>query len=158
MPDTALSGVESPQTIFQSATRGVPISGLEPNRALTVSNLKVNPAQAMFDLRATEAGTLRVFAWHGDFGMVPVWVSSCAGDTLGFSTCSPDDITAAPWGDDMGGHLLASLTQNVRTGNSKVHFKLSKQASAALRDGGSLVMSWQAGSGGVNAWYLPVGG
>ena len=156
IPDTALMGVESPQTIYQSATRGVSISGLQPSRALKITGVKTNPAQAMIDLTSSEAGTLRVYAWKGDYGMVPVWKSSCKGDTLGFSTCSPDDITAAPWGTDMGGHLLDSLTYQVKPGKDKVHFKMSKQVSSALANGGSLVISWQSASDGVNAWYFPV--
>lgn len=156
IPDTALMGVESPQTIHQSATRGVTISGLDASHALKIDSVSLNQAQATFDVTSTAAGTLRAFAWHGDLGMVPVWITSCEGDELGFSTCSPDDITAAPWGDDMGGRVLASTTAEVKVGSSKVRLKLGKEAFAALADEGTLLVSFQDKDGKVQAWQYPV--
>src|SRR5690606_11723638 len=109
IPDTALRGVESPQTIYQSATRGVTIAGLP--------------------------GTVRAFAWTGDPAMVPVWVSSCPGDELGFSTCSPEDVAAAPWAPDMGGRLLG-VVADVEPGSSTVTMELDAAALEPLRTDG----------------------
>src|SRR5690606_27348767 len=97
IPDTALMGVESPQTIYQSAVRGVTISGLPASHGLTVSDVEIGNPSVTLSLDATEAGTVRAFVWQGDLGMVPVWVSSCEGDELGFSACSEEDGAAAPW-------------------------------------------------------------
>ncbi len=156
IPDTALMGVESPQTIHQSATRGVTISGLPASRAMTINSVMIEDDAATIKTTSTEAGTVRAFAWQGDFGMVPVWKTSCEGDELGFSLCSPDDNTAAAWGDDMGGHLLASATVSVGAGSSDVALPLSAAAKTALSDNGTILISFQSDTGAVNAWSYPV--
>lgn len=157
IPDTALKGVEAPQTIHQSATRGVTISGLPASRALQVQKVTFDEAGATIAVRAKEAGTVRAYAWSGMFGMVPVWQSSCEGDELGFSTCVlPDDAAAAPWGDDMGGRLQGSVVAEIGSGTGTVELPLDDAALAALAQDGSLVISWESASGGVNAWHYPV--
>ncbi|MEO7587199.1 MAG: hypothetical protein ABIS84_04145, partial [Arachnia sp.] len=156
IPDTALMGVASPETIHQSAVRGVTIAGLPASRALTVDGITIGSDAATIKVHSTEAGTIRAYAWHGDFGMVPVWSTSCPGDTLGFGVCSPDDVTAAPWGDDMGGHLLASTTAPVSTGAGTVTLPLTSAAFTALAKDGVIILSFESASGGVNAWEYPV--
>ncbi len=156
IPDTALMGVESPQTIHQSATRGVTISGLPASRALEVDSITIGDDAATLMVNSTEAGTLRAFAWQGIFGMVPVWETTCEGDELGFSVCSDDEGTAAAWGTDMGGHLLANSTDEVGIGESSVVLPLSSDALTALADDGAIVLSFRSDSGAVNAWEYPV--
>ncbi|MBK7821696.1 MAG: PIG-L family deacetylase [Tessaracoccus sp.] len=156
IPQTALMGVESPQTIYQSAKRGVTISGLPGSRDLKVEKVKIDAKRATISVRSTKAGTVRAYAWHGDFGMIPVWTTSCRGDMLGFSTCSPSDVSAAPWAPDMGGRLLASVEEPVKRGRDTVALRLSRTARAALEKGGSIVVSYESSSGGVNAWHFPV--
>ncbi len=156
IPDTALMGVASPQTIHQSAVRGVTISGLPASRALSVDGISIGAGAATIKVNSTEAGTLRAYAWKGDFGMVPVWATSCQGDKLGFSLCSADDVTPAPWGDDMGGHLLASATARVASGKGNVALPLSAVALEALGDNGTILLSFESGAGAVNAWSFPV--
>jgi LmbE family N-acetylglucosaminyl deacetylase len=157
IPDTALKGVESPQTIHQSATRGVTISGLPASRDLQVQKVSFDDAGATISVRAKQPGTVRAYAWSGMFGMVPVWQSSCEGDELGFSTCQlPEDASAAPWGDDMGGHLQGSVVAEIGSGTSSLTMQLDEAARAALAQDGSLVISYESASGAVNAWHYPV--
>src|SRR5690606_33346236 len=95
--------------------------------------------------------------WTGDPAMVPVWVSSCPGDELGFSTCSPEDVAAAPWAPDMGGRLLGSVVADVEPGSSTVTMELDAAALEPLRTDGAILVSWEsAETGGVNAWHVAV--
>ncbi|WP_413450357.1 PIG-L family deacetylase [Georgenia phoenicis] len=155
IPDTALMGVESPQTIYQSAVRGVTISGLPASRGLTVSDVEIGNPSVTLSLDAAEAGTVRAFVWQGDL-MVPVWVSSCEGDELGFSACSEADGAAAPWAPDMGGRLLGAGTTDVAPGTETLTVEIGDDALDALRADGSVLVSFESASGGVNAWYFPV--
>lgn len=158
IPDTALMGVESPQTIFQSATRGVTISGLPGSSAASID--AVNFRQDGADLRVTSSrpGTLRVYAWAGSVERpIPVWKTSCKGDELGFGTCSDADKGAAPW-TGMGGRLLASEKADVSSGSATVGLALTGDQLTALGKDGHLLVSFQAeGDSAVNAWHYPVG-
>ncbi|MEE6288225.1 PIG-L family deacetylase [Georgenia sp. MJ173] len=156
IPDTALMGVQSPQTIYQSAVRGVTISGLPASRALTVADVEIGNPSVTLDVEAAEPGTVRAFVWRGDLGMVPVWVSSCEGDVLGFTACSPDDIGAAPWAPDMGGRLLGNAVAEVGPGASTVTVEIGDDVLDDLRADGSVLVSWESADGGVNAWHFPV--
>lgn len=156
IPDTALMGVESPQTIYQSAVRGVTISGLPASHSLTVGDVAVGNPSVTIDVEAGAAGTVRAFAWTGDLAMVPVWLSSCAGDELGFSACSPEDVGAAPWAPDMGGRLLGATVAPVEPGASTVSVEIGDDAVEALRADGSVLISWRDADGAVNAWYVPI--
>ena len=156
IPDTALMGVASPETIYQSAARGVTIAGLPATEALTVNTVTIGANTVAIKVTSTEAGTLRAYAWHGNPAMVPVWSTSCPGDNLGFSLCSPGDVTAAPWDDDMGGYLLASITAGVGAGAGNVALPLTEAARTALGDDGIILISFESDSGAVNAWAFPV--
>lgn len=151
IPDTALKGVESPQTIYQSAVRGVTIAGLPATRALTVNSVEVGQGSVSIDVTATEAGTVRAYAYRGDPAFTPVWVSSCVGDTDGFSTCSPADVTAAPWAPDMGGRLAGSGVADVGVGSSSITLDYT----GSLAEDGSVLISFETTDGAVNAWYYP---
>lgn len=158
IPDTALMGVESPQTIFQSATRGVTISGLPSSTAVSIDDVAFGKGGADLTLTATRPGTLRVYAWSGSVERpIPVWKTSCKGDNLGFGTCSEADNAAAPWAD-MGGRLLATEKTDVVDGRTKVSLSLSPEQTRALAKDGHLLVSFQAdGDAAVNAWHYPLG-
>ncbi len=156
IPDTALSGVESPQTVHQSATRGVTISGLQPSRAMTVDDVTIDGDSVDLALSSTEAGTARAFLWHGEHGFIPVWESSCPGDTDGFDACSPEDGTAPPWSPDMGGRLLGAATAEIGVGDSGMTLPIDDATREALREDGSILVSFSTADEEVNAWYFPV--
>lgn len=156
IPDTALLGVESPQSIHQSAVRGVPLSGLADSRAVTVGDIAITTGAVTIPVSSTEAGTVRAFLWHGEHGIIPVWVSSCEGDEYGFSACSEEDGAAAPWAPDMGGRLLGAGMLEIGTGDSTLEIAIDEEIHEVLRDDGSILISFLSDSEGVNAWYFPV--
>jgi LmbE family N-acetylglucosaminyl deacetylase len=156
IPDTALKGVESPQTIHQSATNGVTISGLDPTRALRVTDVDLRSASVRFDLRSAEPGTARIFLWSGEHGYIPVFESSCPDDQDGFNACSPDDGAPPPWGTDMGGHVLEQLTVDVTPGRQRVSIPVDETIRETLRANGSALVSFESAGGDVAAWYFPL--
>jgi hypothetical protein len=156
IPDSALPGVESPQTIYQSATNGVPISGLQPSRGLRVSNVELGPAALGMDLQASEAGTAQVYLWTGQHGNIPVFLSSCPDDQDGFNACSPGDGAPPPWGTDMSGRVLDHVEVDVGTGKDDLSIPLDEQTVEALRANGSALVSFESASRGVKAWYFPL--
>ncbi|MHA7861681.1 PIG-L family deacetylase [Tessaracoccus sp. Y36] len=159
IPDQALLGVESPQTIYQSAARGVTIAGLNASRALTVQDVSFDDDGATISVASAKAGTLRAFAWNGNPAAIPVWVSSCEGDEWGFSTCDlATDTAAAPWGDDMGGRLLGSVEKAISTGASTVRLALdAADLETLMGEDGTILISFQeSATSAVNAWAYPV--
>jgi len=156
IPDTALRSVESPQSVFQSATRGVTLSGQQPTEAMDVADVTITGSAVTVTVDSAEAGTARVFLWDGDLTFIPVWTTSCPGDVYGFEACSPTDGQAPPWGENMGGRLVGSATQPIGTGTSTITLPLTAEGFAALAEDGSVLVSYESASEGVNAWHFPV--
>lgn len=163
IPDTALQGVQSPQTIAQSATRGGTISGVQPSDALTVTDVKIQQENVRISYNSAEAGTVRVFLWKGDTTFIPVWTSSCAGDIYGFEACSPSDGGTPPWAPDMSGRLLASFEEGVDAGKGSVTVPIDAAVRSALAADARILVSYaEDGEGdtvsgdGVNAWSFPI--
>lgn len=163
IPDTALQGVESPQTISQSATRGGTISGVQPSEAMTVGKVKIKRDSVTLDYTSTVPGTARVFLWKGDPRFIPVWTSSCDGDIYGFEACSPEDGAAPPWSPDMSGRLLGSQVVEVGADSGTITLELDAETRSALAEDSILLVSYaehgQPGSApgdGVNAWSFPI--
>ncbi|SIO26775.1 NEW3 domain-containing protein [Agromyces cerinus] len=163
IPDTALQGVQSPQTVAQSATRGGTISGVQPSDALTISDVKIQQKKVSLSYRSTEAGTVRVFLWKGDTSFIPVWTSSCVGDLFGFEACAPTDGAAPPWAPDMSGRLVASFEQAVDAGKGTLTVPIDAGIRSALIDDAQILVSFaeqpagDAATGdGVNAWSFPI--
>ena len=156
IPDTALLSVDSPQSVWQSATRGVTLSGQQPSRSLGVSDVTITGTGVTVSLEATEAGTARVFLYDGDPRYTPVWTSSCAEDVYGFDACSATDGAAPPWGDDLGGRLVGSARQDVAVGSSTVVLPVDQAGLDGLAEDAHVLVSYSSASGGVNAWSFPV--
>ncbi|MCD2440964.1 NEW3 domain-containing protein [Agromyces sp. SYSU K20354] len=163
IPDTALQGVQSPQTVAQSATRGGTISGVQPSEALSVTDVKIQQKNVRISYRSEEAGTLRVFLWKGDTTFIPVWTSSCAGDVYGFEACSPADGAAPPWAPDMSGRLLGSFEHEVAAGKGTLAVPIDANVRSALADDARILISYAeeqpsvvASGDGVNAWSFPI--
>jgi LmbE family N-acetylglucosaminyl deacetylase len=127
-----LDGVLSPQTIYQSATDGVPISGREPvsdKDGLDVKQVKLTklpptppgpkqpptpPLKLEIELDAGSPGTAHVFLWSGDPHAIPVFMTSCAFNPdpiqmkdYGLSACALTDGGIPAWSPDMSGRLVA---------------------------------------------------
>jgi hypothetical protein len=156
IPDSALRGVDAPQTIYQSATNGVTISGLNPTRAMAVSGVTLGESAVDVRFSSGEAGTARLFLWSGQHGYIPVFESSCPGDYDGFTACDPSDGAPPPWGDDLGGRVVGDETVQVSTGTGQVSLPIDAATFEQLRADGSLLVSFESTAGGVQAFHVPL--
>jgi hypothetical protein len=156
IPDSALRGVDSPQTVYQSATNGVTISGLDPTRAVDVSGATLGESAVDVDLNSSEAGTARLFLWSGQHGYIPVFESSCPGDYDGFTACDPSDGAPPPWGDNLGGRVVGDESVEVSPGASQVSMPIDAATFERLRADGSLLVSFESDGGQVQAFHVPL--
>lgn len=161
IPASAAQGVDSPQTIYQSARNGVPIAGLAPAPAsdqLSVTKSSLSPSSATLSLNASGPGRAHIFLWSGDHSYIPVWTSSCASDPFeqGFTPCSSSDGQAAPWGTSMGGHLIADQVVQMSGGAQTVSIPLTADQYSALKSGGSALVSFETQANQVQALALPL--
>ena len=157
IPDTALSGADSPQTIYQSATGGVPIAGLSPDAEASVKAAQGSDGIDL-DLTGTE-GTFHAYLYQGDPTHLPVWTSSCE-DKSGHDACSASDGKAAAWGKDMAGTVLAGAT--AKTSEGKLTLKASPKTLAGLGKDARILVSFRSADavdgteGSTEAWAIPV--
>lgn len=158
IPQTALAGTESPQSIHQSATRGVTLSGAQPSDALTVTDVKIRDGAVEVSYEASRSGLLRGFVWRGDPRFIPVWTSSCPGDQYGFDACSEKDGAAPRWDPDMSGRLKASGRVDVVAGTGTLMLPLTPETRAAIAANSRVLLAWAEveGGDGVNAWEFPI--
>jgi LmbE family N-acetylglucosaminyl deacetylase len=157
IPASALNGVDSPQTIYQSAHNGVPIAGLAPapaNDRTSVVNTTLHKSSVDVTLRSTGAGTAHVFLWSGDHTYIPVWTSSCASDPLeqGFTPCATTDGTATPWGTNMSAYLVKDSPVSVTSGTQHVSIPISSTQYQALKKQGSALISFHTAANAVQAF------
>jgi hypothetical protein len=173
-----LDGVLSPQTIYQSATNGVPISGRAPapdNDSLDVKDAKLTklpppppgngpkpptpPLKAEIQLKATGPGTAHVFLWTGDHANIPVFVSSCAMTAdpppdYGFTPCAVTDGGIPPWSPNMSGRVVASMDVTItKKGDQKVTFPLERAQYDELVADGSVLISFETPNDEVQALF-----
>jgi hypothetical protein len=179
-----LDGVLSPQTIYQSALDGVPISGRNPAPAddsLEIKHAKVNklppppkngkpqklpPLKLEIDLKSTGNGTAHVFLWTGDHGAIPVFLTSCDPATdpppdYGLSACATTDGGIPPWSPDMSGRVVDSLTLDFDKAHGKetqhLTIELTKEQYDKLANGqGSVLVSFETPNDEVQALYAPI--
>ena len=174
-----LDGVLSPQTIYQSALDGVPISGRKPapaNDSIEVGKVKLSklppsppgpktpptpPLKLELDIDATGPGTAHIFLWTGDHGAIPVFLTSCAPATnpppdYGFSACATTDGGIPPWSPDMSGRVVAYETVTfAKKGKEKVKFSLDRAAYDKLAADGSALISFETPNDEVQALFVP---
>lgn len=161
-----LDGALSPQTIYQSATDGVPISGRDPAPAsdsITVTKPKLNPAKAEFEIDATGPGTTHIFLWAGDHAAIPVFTTSCSPSAdpppdYGFTPCAVTDGGIPPWSPDMSGRLVGSTDTAIAAGKQKVTITLSASQYQKLAADGSALISFETPGNQVQAFYIPLAG
>lgn len=164
IPDTALQSVASPQTIYQSAARGVTMAGVQPSESLTITEVTIEGEEIVVSYDAAAAGTIHGFVWHGDTRYRPVWTSSCDlpddYELPGFDACSDEDGKGAPWAPDMGGALLADGELEVAAGAGEFRIPVTPEALEAMATDSHLLLSWkEAGhdnGDGVKAWAYPI--
>lgn len=156
-----LNGATSPQTIWQSARNGVPISGRVPAPAdhrIRISSPALTSTSATFDITASGPGTARVFLWTGDVGAIPVYQTSCslAADPppdYGLTPCAVSDGGIPPWSPDMSGHVVKQVTVDVHAGLQRVSIPLDPGAPSPER----ALVSFETPRDEVQAFDVPLG-
>jgi hypothetical protein len=161
-----LNGVDSPQTIAQSARNGVPIAGRPPAPADNrISHLRawLDRDAVTFRVRASGPGRARFFLWSGDKGQIPVWVTSCSPladppPSYGLTACAPSDGTTPPWSPDMSGRVLGDATVEISRGRRYVRIPIDAAEYWRLRADGSALVSFETPAGEVQAFDIPLRG
>jgi hypothetical protein len=159
-----LNGVDSPQTIHQSAHDGVPISGRDPAPAgdrIAAAKARLLPDRAVLELTATGRGTAHVFLWSGVEDYIPVWTTSCtqAADPppdYGMTACAITDGATPPWSPDMSGRVVRDIVVDLTPGRRTVTIPLNPQESARLAGDGSALVSFETPDDEVQALDLPL--
>jgi hypothetical protein len=157
-----LDGAESPQTIYQSAHNGVPISGRAPapanDRITSIGHPALAASSAEMEIRASGAGTARVYLWTGGHGAIPVWTTSCDVATdpppdYGLSACAASDGATPPWSPDMSGRIVKSLTVAVKRGVNRVSIPLTAaERQKMTAPGSSALVSFETPGDEVQAF------
>jgi len=171
--------VLSPQTIYQSAVDGVPISGRNPvpeKESLDVKKVKLHPGKlpptgtpddmrVEFEFDAKGPGTVHIFLWVGDHGAIPVFITSCPFNSdptqakdYGLSACATTDGGIPPWSPDMSGRVLASFEVKLDEKPFKDKLKIditSREQYEQLRDAGSALISFETPNDEVQALFVP---
>jgi hypothetical protein len=160
-----LNGVDSPQTIAQSARNGVPISGRVPaprdDRIRSV-RAKLEPDAVTFSVLASGPGRARFFLWAGEKGYIPVWVTSCSpladpAPDYGLTACALTDGTVPPWSPDMSGRVVGDRTAEVARGWQSVRIPIDSAAYERLKSDGSALVSFETPDDEVQAFDLRLG-
>jgi hypothetical protein len=160
-----LDGVNSPQTIAQSAHDGVPISGRNPapdNDSMAISNVLLTPSGLTYDITATGAGTAHTFLWSGETGYIQLWTTSCALSAdpvpdFGMTPCALTDGGIPPWSPDQSGHVVRDVTAAVSAGVQHVSIPLDAAGFAKLASAGHALVSFETPNDEVQAFDVPLG-
>ncbi len=161
----ALKGVDSPQTIYQSAIDGVPIAGLPPGDAVKDAQADLGASSVKVDVQAREAARGHIFLWYGvdaapeDHAPIPVWVTSCTKENdpppdYGFTACSPTDGAPAPWAPDMQGRIVDDRIVSVEPGSNQFSIPISATEHDKLASLGSVLVSFEEPSRANQAFHL----
>ena len=159
-----LNGVDSPQTIHQSACDGVPIAGRVPaprDNRIRIKDVDLERSQAEIEIKATGPGRAHVFLWSGEKGYIPVWTTSCSPATnpppdYGLSACAITDGGIPPWGTDMSGRVIRDVVVAVNRRRQTIRVPLDAAARAALERDGSALISFETPAGEVQAFDVPL--
>ena len=159
-----LNGVDSPQTIAQSARDGVPISGRVPAPAddsIAITKVKLKKDAAQFEITATGPGRARVFLWSGAKGYIPLWTTTCSPQDdpppdYGLTPCDVTDGATPPWSPDMSGRVSRDTIVDVTVGKQAVTIPLDDAAYAKLAKDGSALISFETPDEEVQAFDVPL--
>ena len=152
-----LNGIDSPQTIAQSARNGVPISGRVPapaSRGIAVNGAVQRNGAVELDLDAAGPGTLHAFVYRGDKGQTPVFLTSCAPATdpapdYGLSACALTDGGIPPWAPDMSGRVLADVKRSISAGHQVISLPAGDPTASVL-------VAFQTPQDEVQAFDVPI--
>jgi GlcNAc-PI de-N-acetylase/Carbohydrate family 9 binding domain-like len=157
-----LNGVDSPQTIAQSARDGVPISGRPPaprDDRIRRIRAELEPDAVTLKVRASGPGRARFFLWSGEKGYIPVFLTSCSPlddppPDYGLTACAPTDGGSPPWSPDMSGRVLGDQTAQLTAGRQTVRIPIDAAKYERLRRDGSALVSFETPDGEVQALDL----
>ena len=160
-----LNGVDSPQTIAQSAHNGVPISGRVPApEDDRISSLRATLERdaVTFSVLASGPGRARFFLWSGEKGYIPLWVTSCSpladpAPSYGLTACALTDGTVPPWSPDMSGRVVGDATANIDRAGQQVRIPIDAAAYERLERDGSALVSFETPDDEVQAFDLRLG-
>jgi LmbE family N-acetylglucosaminyl deacetylase len=159
-----LIGVDSPQTIAQSARDGVPIAGRVPAPAhdrIAIGKPKLKQNAVELEITATGPGRARIFLWSGEKGYIPVWNTSCSllddpPPSYGFTACDETDGTVPAWSPDMSGRVVRDRVVAVGAGKQKVKIALDGAAYEKLAGNGSALVSFETPAQEVQVLDVPL--
>jgi len=159
-----LNGVDSPQTISQSAHDGVPISGRRPapaNDRITTAAATLDASSATVDLNASGPGRAHIYLWSGDPGYIPVFETSCSPASspppdYGLSACSAADGGIPSWAG-MSGRVVADRVVPVSAGGNSVTIPLSAADRDRLAKDGRVLVSFETPNDEVQAFDVSFG-
>jgi LmbE family N-acetylglucosaminyl deacetylase len=114
IPDTAALSVDSPQSILQAATDGVPLAGGPPaeDEAKIVGKPTLGPSSVSVKLDAQGPGIAHVFAWTGTASVADVVVTLTRGkattvtlpiDSAGYAALQANGQALVSFAPDKGG-------------------------------------------------------
>ncbi|WP_211233041.1 PIG-L family deacetylase [Solirubrobacter soli] len=157
-----LNGIDSPQTIAQSARSGVPISGRVPapaSRGITVNSAVLKTGSVDIDIDAAGPGTLHAFLYDGEKGYIPVFNSSCAASGTaddGLSACALTDGSIPAWSPDMSGRVVTDVKKTITAGHQVISLPVSEAGAAKISSGGSALVAFQTTQDEVQAFDAPI--
>jgi hypothetical protein len=157
-----LNGIDSPQTIAQSARNGVPISGRVPapaSRGITVGSAVLGTGQVTVDIDAAGPGLLHVFLYDGEKGYTPVFNTSCPATTsadYGLSACALTDGSIPTWSPDMGGRVVADVRKSITAGKQTITIPVDAAGALKIASEGSALVAFQTPQDEVQAFDAPI--
>jgi LmbE family N-acetylglucosaminyl deacetylase len=159
-----LNGIDSPQTIAQSARNGVPISGRVPapaSRGITVGSAVLGTNEVKVDIDAAGPGLLHVFLYDGEKGYTPVFNTSCAPGSnpapdYGLSACALTDGSIPAWSPDMSGRVVADVRRTIAAGKQTITIPIDAAGAFKLASGGSALVAFQTPQDEVQAFDAPI--
>jgi hypothetical protein len=157
-----LNGIDSPQTIAQSARNGVPISGRVPApaaRGITVNSAVLKTGSVDIDIDAAGPGTLHAFLYDGEKGYTPVFNSSCPPSGTaddGLSACAQTDGSIPAWSPDMSGRVVADVKRTITAGHQVISLPVSEAGAVKIASGGSALVAFQTPQDEVQAFDAPI--
>ena len=161
---TAALGIDSPQSIFDSAASGVPLAGYAPvaaqNRVTVSSGPTLTATSLDVGLKANSSGTVHVFLWTNTAGgpLLPGTLTIPVYNYPYFTTTYDPNNNIPPWAPDMTGRLVYDGgSQAVSAKSQAISIPLTPDQHAALTSGESFfLMSFQSDAGGVQAFSVPL--
>lgn len=161
---TAALGIDSPQSIFDSATSGVPLAGYGPvaarNRLSISSGPTLTASSLDVGLKVGAPGKVHMFLWTNTAGgpLLPGTLTIPVYNYPYFTTTYDPNNNIPPWAPDLTGRLVYDGgSQAISAGSQTVSIPLTAAQDAAISSGEAFfLMSFESSAGGVQAFSVPL--